>query len=171
MSWLNQVQNKIVASDKIASVLADLRKIGGSVVFTNGCFDILHKGHVEYLAKTADLAEYLVVGINSDASVKRQGKEGDRPVNQLEARMTLIAALEFVDFVVAFDDDTPIDLIQKIEPDVLAKGADYNPDETDPNSKQYIVGREVVLSKGGKVAVIDLTPGFSTTGIIQKLNK
>lgn len=141
------------------------------VVFTNGCFDILHKGHVTYLAQTAEHGNRLILGLNTDASVKRQGKGDDRPINDEDARATVLAALSFVDLVVFFDSDTPIDLIRELEPNVLAKGADYDPDETDPNSKKYIVGSDIVKANGGEVVAIPLVDGFSTTSILNKLNK
>lgn len=171
MSWLTQIQNKIVSSEELQSFIDSNRRAGRSIVFTNGCFDILHKGHVEYLAQAADLGDLLIVGINSDASVKRQGKGDERPINSVEARATLLAGLEFVGGVVEFDDDTPLSLIEAIVPDVLAKGADYNPDETDPENKKYIVGREIVLNNGGEVKAIDLVAGYSTTNIVNKLQK
>jgi len=144
---------------------------GKSVVFTNGCFDILHKGHVEYLAQASDLGDYLVVGINSDASVRAQNKGAERPINSIEGRSTVLAGLGFVDAVVEFDSDTPAQLIEEILPDVLVKGADYNPNQTDAQAKDYIVGREVVLENGGAVKVIDLVQGYSTTNIVNKLSK
>jgi len=142
---------------------------GDKVVFTNGCFDILHQGHVTYLAETAQYGQRLIVGVNTDASVKRQGKGDDRPINDEGARALVLASLGFVDMIVFFDDDTPITLINKLAPDVLAKGADYDPDETDESSKKYIVGSDVVKKKGGTVVAIPLVEGFSTTGIIDKL--
>jgi len=150
--------------------ISALKSQNKKIVFTNGCFDILHKGHVQYLSLAADKGDVLVVGLNSDASVKRQGKGDDRPINNFDARSTIISALGFVSFVVEFDDETPEKLIQEILPNVLVKGADYNPSETDPNSKKYIVGRDVVLANGGKVEVIDLVQGYSTTSIINKLS-
>lgn len=147
------------------------REDGRQIVFTNGCFDILHKGHVEYLAQAADKGDFLVVGLNSDASVKRQGKGDDRPVNTYPARATILAALSFVDLIVDFDDDTPIHLIKMIVPDILVKGGDYNPDQVDQTAKDYIVGREIVLDNGGSVEVISLVEGYSTTSLIEKMKK
>ena len=119
----------------------------------------------------ADLGDVLVIGLNSDASVKRQGKGDDRPVNNSDARALILAGLGFVHFVVEFDNDTPLNLIEAIVPDVLVKVGDYDPQETNPNSKKYIVGRDIVLKNNGRVEVIDLVQGFSTTSIIQKLKK
>ena len=171
MSWLTQINNKIISDSELESFVATNKRVGNSIVFTNGCFDILHKGHVEYLAQAADLGDLLVVGINSDASVKRQGKGDERPINSLEARSTLLGALEFIGGVVEFDSDTPLDLIKRIQPDILVKGADYDPNEANADSKSYIVGRAEVLENGGEVKVINLVPGYSTTNIVNKLQK
>ena len=169
MSKIDFLRSRIVTLKEAQRKIGIWRLKDETIVFTNGCFDILHKGHVTYLAKAADLGNRLVVGINSDASVRRQGKGEERPINPEEARQTLLAALTFVDLVVLFDGDTPEELIQLLSPDVLVKGADYDPNETDKNSKKYIVGSEFVHSHGGKVAVIELEAGFSTTGIVKKL--
>lgn len=166
-----QLQKKIVSLNDLVQEVSTLKSQHKKIVFTNGCFDILHKGHVQYLSLAADLGDILVVGLNSDASVKRQGKGDDRPVNNSDARGLVLAGLGFVDFVVEFDDDTPQKLIEAIVPDVLVKGGDYDPDETNPDSKKYIVGRDIVLKNNGRVEVIDLVQGFSTTSIIQKLKK
>ena len=171
MKWLAQIQSKQLNPSQISEFIDDLRQQGQRIVFTNGCFDILHKGHVTYLAKAAEKGDALIVGINSDQSVKNQGKGDDRPINDLEARMTLLAGLGFVAAVVPFEGQTPIDLIEKIQPDVLVKGADYDPQETNPANKKYIVGREIVLKKGGSVEVIELVDGFSTTSLINKMKK
>lgn len=171
MSHLFQLQKKIISLNDLIQQVATLKSQHKKIVFTNGCFDILHKGHVQYLSLAADLGDVLVVGLNSDASVKRQGKGDDRPVNNSDARGLVLAGLGFVDFVVEFDDDTPYKLIEAIVPDVLVKGGDYDPDETNPDSKKYIVGRDIVLKNNGRVEVIDLVQGFSTTSIIQKLKK
>lgn len=139
------------------------------VVFTNGCFDILHKGHVTYLAQAAQHGNRLIIGLNTDASVKRLGKGDDRPINDEEARATVLAALSVVDLIVLFDGNTPLELIQELQPNVLAKGADYDPEETDTSSKKYIVGSDIVRAIGGEVVAIPLVDGFSTTGIIEKM--
>ena len=132
------------------------------VVFTNGCFDILHAGHVDYLRKARSLGDCLIVGVNSDASVKRL-KGNDRPVNCLEDRMTVLSALEFVDYVIPFEEDTPYNLIKKVVPDVLVKGGDYTIDN--------IVGADIVRENGGEVTTIAFVEGKSTTGIINKIKK
>lgn len=169
MNHLQILMDKIVSEKELVESLADLREQGKKVVFTNGCFDILHKGHVTYLAKAADLGGVLVVGLNSDASVRRQGKGDDRPINEFDARALVIASLNFVDFVLFFDEDTPLELIELLRPDVLVKGGDYDPLEEDNSAKKYIVGREVVLGGGGLVKTINLVDGFSTTSILNKL--
>ena len=169
MNHLQILMDKIVSEKELVESLADLREQGKKVVFTNGCFDILHKGHVTYLAKAADLGGVLVVGLNSDASVRRQGKGDDRPINEFDARALVIASLNFVDFVLFFDEDTPLRLIELVRPDVLVKGGDYDPLEEDKSVKKYIVGREVVLGGGGLVKTINLVDGFSTTSILNKL--
>ena len=169
MSKIDFLRSRIVSLEEAQRKIGIWRIKDETIVFTNGCFDILHKGHVTYLAKAADLGNRLIVGVNSDPSVKRQGKGDERPINPEDARQTLLAALTFVDLVVLFDGDTPEELIHFLVPDILVKGADYDPNETDKNSKKYIVGSELVLAHGGKVSVIDLEEGFSTTGIVKKL--
>jgi D-glycero-beta-D-manno-heptose 1-phosphate adenylyltransferase len=169
MSKIDFVKSRIVSLEDAQSKIGIWKMKGETIVFTNGCFDILHKGHVTYLVKAADLGNRLIVGLNSDASVKRQGKGDERPINPEDARLAILASLTFVDLVILFDGDTPEALIQALKPDVLVKGADYDPNETDKNSKKYIVGSEAVREYGGKVEVIDLVDGFSTTGIVQKL--
>lgn len=137
--------------------LADRRR---TVVFTNGCFDILHRGHVEYLAQAAALGDVLIVGLNSDASVQRL-KGPARPLVPQQDRALVLAALSMVDYVTIFEEDTPLELITALEPDVLVKGGDYRPEE--------IVGREVVEARGGRVLTIPLVPGRSTTGLMEKI--
>jgi rfaE bifunctional protein nucleotidyltransferase chain/domain len=147
------------------------KMMSDKIVFTNGCFDLLHEGHVSYLAEAADLGNRLIVGLNSDDSVRRQGKGDDRPINAEGSRALVLASLGFVDMVVLFDEDTPIELIQNLKPDVLVKGADYDKNETDPTSPKYIVGSSEVKSYGGEVESIPLIEGFSTTGLIHKMKK
>lgn len=141
---------------------------GESVAFTNGCFDLLHLGHVSYLAQAADAAQHLIIGINTDASVKALDKAPNRPINAQAARATVLAALGFVDAVVFFEQNTPLQLIEMLKPDVLLKGADYNAQQTDRQAKDYIVGSEVVHSYGGSVQTIALVAGYSTTDILAK---
>jgi len=169
MSKIDFLKSRIVTLEEAQRKIGIWRIKDETIVFTNGCFDILHKGHVTYLAKAADLGNRLIVGVNSDDSVRRQGKGDERPINHEHARLTLLAALTFVDLVVLFNGDTPEELINLLIPDILVKGADYDPNEKDKNSKKHIVGSEIVIAHGGKVSVIDLEEGFSTTGIVQKL--
>jgi rfaE bifunctional protein nucleotidyltransferase chain/domain len=171
MSRLTYQVNKIVDLDEAKRLVAMWQMKSEKVVFTNGCFDILHRGHVTYLALAASEGTKLVVGLNSDASVKRQGKGEDRPVNSEESRALVLAALAVVDLVVLFNENTPKNLIEELNPDVLAKGADYDPEETDPSSRKYIVGSDAVRSRGGKVIAIPLVDGFSTTALIAKMNR
>lgn len=131
------------------------------LVFTNGCFDILHRGHVTYLAQARSLGAALIVGVNSDASVKRLGKGEDRPINNEQNRMAVLAALESVDAVVLFDEDTPLQLILMIEPDILVKGGDWVP--------EAIVGSKEVLTRGGSVHSIPFLFNTSTTATINKI--
>ncbi|MDP4685091.1 MAG: adenylyltransferase/cytidyltransferase family protein [Crocinitomicaceae bacterium] len=171
MSRLTFLQNKIIELDDAKRMLAMWRMKGDKIVFTNGCFDILHKGHVTYLAQAAQEGTRLVIGLNTDASVREQGKGEDRPINDQDARALVIAALGFVDLVMFFEEQTPINLIKELLPDVLVKGADYDPNETDPNSKKYIVGSDLIKSNGGKVIAIPLVDGYSTTSILAKGKK
>lgn len=134
---------------------------GGVVVFTNGVFDLLHPGHVDVLVGARAQGDALVVGLNSDASVRRLGKGPDRPVRTEAERAYVLAALAAVDAVVVFDEDTPLDLVTVLQPDVIVKGGDYSP--------ATVVGADVVEARGGRVVIIPLTPGQSTTSIIRKL--
>ncbi len=160
-----------MGSNDAVSIIREWQKESKKVVFTNGCFDILHEGHATYLALSADQGDKLVIGLNSDASVRKQGKGDDRPVNSESSRALLLAALGFVDLVVLFDENTPLELIIEFQPDVLLKGADYDPDEVDETSKRYIVGSKEVKSYGGMVDVIPLVEGFSTTSILKRIKK
>lgn len=151
---------KILSQDALAKLVKVWQAQGEKVVFTNGCFDIVHLGHIDYLEKARALGGKLVVGINTDASVKRLKGES-RPVIDEYARCRMIAALAFVDAVCLFDEDTPKSLIEKISPDILTKGSDY--------SLENIVGADFVIAKGGEVKTIDLVEGFSTSKIIDKI--
>ena len=157
-----------VVEARAKSTSASTIENADKVVFTNGCFDILHKGHVTYLAKSAELGDRLIVALNTDASVREQGKGENRPINPEDARATVLAALGFVDMVVFFNDQTPLQVIEMLQPDVLVKGADYDPNETDTTSKKYIVGSDIVKKNGGEVVAIQLVDGYSTTSIIEK---
>ena len=171
MSRLHAIESKIVTLEEAKRRMATWHIKGAKVVFTNGCFDILHKGHVTYLAKSAGLGDQLVVGINSDDSVRRLEKGNDRPINTETARAFVLASLGVVDMVVLFTEDTPEALIHALAPDVLVKGADYDPNETDATAKTYIVGSDFVRKNGGEVCVVDIVEGFSTTGIVTKMKQ
>lgn len=162
MDSLQMIKNKIITRDGLQKILSQWRDQGLRIVFTNGCFDLLHRGHVEYLSKASDKGDVLVVGLNTDASVRRLKGEG-RPVNDETARAIVLASLACVDAVVLFGEDTPYELIQAVRPDVLVKGADYQPEE--------IVGYDIVTSYGGKVETVDLVEGYSTTGTIEALKR
>jgi rfaE bifunctional protein nucleotidyltransferase chain/domain len=136
------------------------RVLGKTISFTNGCFDILHEGHIASLSDAAREADYLIVGLNSDASTIRLKGPG-RPINNQHARASVMAALLMVDAVTFFDEDTPLDLIEAIRPDVLVKGGDY--------TLEQIVGAIEVMSWGGRVVINPIVPGFSTTGILEKI--
>lgn len=169
MSRLSFIEEKICNKAQ-AIQKAELWKFKGlKIVFTNGCFDIIHKGHVTYLAKAAELGDKLIVALNTDSSVKRLGKGTERPINSEDARLFVLASLSCVDMVLLFDENTPLEIIKEIKPSVLAKGADYDPEITDVNDKKYIVGSEFVKQNGGEVKAINLVDGFSTTNIINKI--
>ena len=157
--------------DALQKKVAAWRSENLSICFTNGCFDILHLGHVTYLEKAAAQADIMIVWVNSDRSVRALDKAPNRPINPASARAKVIASLASVGAVVVFDEDTPKELISKIIPDVLVKGGDYDPDETDNDHPKYIVGREDILKNGGRVKTIDLVEGFSTTSVIEKMKQ
>lgn len=130
------------------------------VVFTNGCFDLLHKGHVDYLSQAADLGDKLIVALNTDHSVSRL-KGPSRPIQDESSRLFIMASLTFVDAVILFDEETPYELIRVVQPDVLVKGSDYKPED--------IVGYDIVVAKGGEVKTINFLPGYSTSLIEKKI--
>ena len=171
MSRLSYLENKIVSIEDAKRKVNVWKIKSDKIVFTNGCFDILHKGHVSYLAQAADLGDRLIVALNTDKSVKEQQKGENRPINPEDARAMVLAGLGFVDLVILFDEQTPLNIIKELLPDVLVKGADYDPNETNQTSKKYIVGSDVVKTNGGEVKVINLEEGFSTTKILDKINK
>lgn len=171
MNHLQEINRKICTLSELEHLVAEQKALGKKSVFTNGCFDILHRGHLTYLAEAASLGDFLIVGLNTDASVKRQGKDKNRPINDEISRAFLLAGLSAVNYVVLFDENTPFNLIQAILPDVLVKGGDYDANETDKNSKNYIVGADLVKKDGGKVQTIQLVDGFSTTNIISKIKR
>jgi D-beta-D-heptose 7-phosphate kinase / D-beta-D-heptose 1-phosphate adenosyltransferase len=153
-------EEKIVALDgELDALLLDWRKQGLRIGFTNGCFDILHPGHVKVLTAARGACDRLIVGLNSDASVKRLKGEG-RPVQDERARAEVLAALEAVDLVVVFEEDTPIELITRIQPSVLVKGGDY--------AREQVVGHEIVAASGGEIVLVDILEGFSTTSLVRR---
>ena len=154
--------------EKLIQQIKDWREAGETIVFTNGVFDILHVGHVTYLEQAAALGNKLIVGVNSDASVRSLNKGPERPINPEWARVRILEALRCVDSAIVFSDHTPIELILAIQPDILVKGGDYNPDETDQSNKTYMVGSKEVKVSGGKAIAIPLVEGFSTTNILSK---
>jgi D-glycero-beta-D-manno-heptose 1-phosphate adenylyltransferase len=161
MKKIEIIQNKIISNmDDLKRQIAYWRFHEKKIVFTNGCFDILHHGHIDYLTKAADLGNALIVGLNTDHSVSRI-KGDSRPVQDEYSRALILASLHFVDAVVFFDEDTPYELIRQIQPDVLVKGSDYKAEE--------IVGNDIVSEKGGEVITVDFLEGFSTSEIIGKI--
>ncbi|MBT5615175.1 MAG: D-glycero-beta-D-manno-heptose 1-phosphate adenylyltransferase [Flavobacteriales bacterium] len=162
MSQLNKINSKIFSLDDLKNQVNAWKQAGEEVVFTNGCFDIIHRGHIEVLAQTADLGDRLIIGLNSDTSIQKlKGK--NRPIIEEQSRAILLASLEFVDAVVIFSEDTPLKLISALLPDVLAKGGDYE--------IETIVGHEIVQQNGGKVKLVPFVDGFSSTTIIEKIKK
>ncbi|MBH0202236.1 MAG: D-glycero-beta-D-manno-heptose 1-phosphate adenylyltransferase [Nitrospira sp.] len=152
---------KVLRNDHLRSVLAGEREKGKRIVFTNGCFDLMHIGHTRYLQAAKALGDILIVGVNSDASVRTLDKAPDRPIVPEAQRAEVLAALGCVDYVVIFDESDPLQLITAVQPDVLVKGGDWAIDR--------IIGRELVEARGGTVKTIPLVPGFSTTGLLQRI--
>lgn len=153
------IQSKIIEPDKLSQLLSLWRFKDEKIVFTNGCFDVIHQGHVEYLAQASNLGTKLILGLNSDASVKRL-KGPNRPINDEHARSIVMASFSFIDALVVFDKDTPYDLIDQVKPDILVKGGDY--------VIQDIVGYDIVTKNNGQVVTIDFVDGFSSSSIIKK---
>ena len=152
---------KINPPQTLTSLLADHRRQGHKIVFTNGCFDLMHVGHIRYLEAARGLGDLLVVGVNSDASVRTLDKGADRPIVPDHQRAEVVAALACVDYVVLFEEPNPADLIARLQPDVLVKGGDWPLDR--------IVGRDIVEGRGGEVHTIPLVPNISTTALIQRI--
>jgi D-glycero-beta-D-manno-heptose 1-phosphate adenylyltransferase len=162
MKNLENIRSKIYNWEQITKQCAIWRFKEKKIVFTNGCFDILHLGHIEYLAKSQDIGDVLIVGLNSDLSVKKV-KGPKRPINDENARAMLLASLSFVHAVVLFDQETPYELIDLIRPDFLVKGKDY--------TEEQIVGNDIVRAAGGEIKTIELTEGYSSTGMIKKIKE
>jgi len=160
MKRIDSVRIKILNEKSLGYWLARMRFKNKKIVFTNGCFDILHPGHIEYLSKAADSGDVLIIGLNTDASVRKLKGEG-RPVMDQDSRALLLASLGFVTAVVLFEEDTPYRLIQAVQPDVLVKGSDYSPGE--------IVGYDIVKARGGEVITIDFVEGYSSSSIRKRI--
>ncbi|WP_315814489.1 D-glycero-beta-D-manno-heptose 1-phosphate adenylyltransferase [Paraflavitalea speifideaquila] len=156
------IEKKIFTLPELVRRIAQWRAIGKTVAFTNGVFDIMHRGHIYSLSQAAKETDYLIVGLNSDASTKRL-KGDSRPVNDEQARSIVMASLLMVDAVVLFEEDTPLELIKAVMPDVLVKGGDY--------TEEQIVGAKEVKANGGKIVINPIVEGYSTTGLIGKINK
>ena len=153
---------KIKTLSEAKKTVATWKAKGNKIVFTNGCFDILHLGHVDYLEKARGLGDKLILGLNTDDSVSRF-KGPDRPIQDENSRARILAAFQFIDLVVFFNDDTPLDLISALVPDILVKGSDY--------LAENIVGADVVIRHGGQVKTIEFVPGYSTTRIVEKIKR
>lgn len=160
MKEIERIESKIICEKDLNNLILKWREENQKIVFTNGCFDLLHLGHVDYLAKAKDLGDRLIIGVNTDSSVKRLKGE-NRPLQDENSRLHILAALHSVDAVVLFDEDTPYELIKKIQPDILVKGADYK--------IENIVGYDIVTSRGGSVQTIEFIEGYSTTKIEQRI--
>jgi D-beta-D-heptose 7-phosphate kinase/D-beta-D-heptose 1-phosphate adenosyltransferase len=157
----DSTEKKIISREEAARWVRELQGRGLKVVFTNGCFDLLHAGHVAYLEEARSLGDALLVAVNTDASVRRLGKGGLRPVNPEADRVRVLAALAAVDRVVLFEEDTPLALLRELQPDVLVKGGDYQVHE--------VVGREVVLARGGLVRILPFRAGYSTSLLVERI--
>ena len=159
---LKKINNKIFDLQLLMKKIEKWRSENKKIVFTNGCFDLIHLGHIEILARSSDFGDKLIIGVNSDLSIKKlKGK--NRPIIEESSRIKQLSALEFVDAVALFDEETPLKLIETIKPDVITKGGDY--------TAKNVVGNEVVSQKNGEVVIIPLTQGYSTTSILNKIKK
>ena len=162
MKQIESIKNKIYTLENLEQQLKVWAKESKKIVFTNGCFDIIHQGHIDYLAKAKDLGDILIIGLNTDQSVSTiKGK--NRPIQDQESRAIILASMQFVDAIVYFSDPTPYELISSIQPDILVKGADYKPEE--------IVGYDIVKQKGGEIKTLTFLEGYSTTSIENKIIK
>ena len=157
---LKKINNKIFDLQLLMKKIEKWKSENKKIVFTNGCFDLIHLGHIEVIARSADLGDILIIGVNTDNSIKRLKGE-NRPIVEEISRAKQLAALEFVDAVVFFDEDTPIDLIKMIKPNLITKGGDYNSDQ--------VIGNDIVAQNNGEIIIIPLTQGYSTTSILEKI--
>ena len=160
MTSLKNIKNKIFSIAELKKEVQKWKKNNDKIVFTNGCFDILHLGHIELLAKAADLGNKLIIAINSDASIKILKGE-KRPILDEKSRSIIIASLEKVNAVIIFKESTPLDVIKKINPDIIVKGGDY--------IKEDVIGKNYIEKYGGEVIIFPLSEGFSTTSILEKI--
>lgn len=161
MTNLEILNKKIFSLDTLVRQVAVWRFHSYKIVFTNGCFDILHRGHIDYLSKARDLGNILIAGVNSDASIKKLNKGASRPIQNDKDRALILSSVQFVDAIISFEEDTPYNLIKAIQPDVLAKGGDWKEDQ--------IVGADIVKARGGFVTSIPFVDGYSTTQIEKKV--
>ena len=157
---LEKINDKIFGLEFLMKNIDQWRNENKKIVFTNGCFDLIHLGHIELLASSSDLGDVLIIGVNSDSSIQKLKGE-NRPIIEEDSRVKQLAALEFVDAVILFNESTPQKLIEKIKPDVITKGGDYK--------AENVVGNEVVTQKNGQVVIIPLTQGYSTTSLLKKI--
>ena len=157
---LERVKNKIFNKNNLLKKLEIWRGSNKKIVFTNGCFDLIHLGHIEVLARSADLGDILIIGVNTDSSIKEL-KGNNRPIIEENSRAQQLASLEFVDAVILFNEQTPLELIKVIKPNVITKGGDYN--------SEQVVGNEIAVKNEGEVIIIPLTQGYSTTSILDKI--
>ncbi|HRY31437.1 MAG TPA: D-glycero-beta-D-manno-heptose 1-phosphate adenylyltransferase [Bacteroidales bacterium] len=162
MNYTDLMTQKVAGSDRMERMLALWRFQGRKIVFTNGCFDLIHPGHIDYLSRAAALGDILVIGLNSDASVRRL-KGSHRPIMPEQARAMVLAAIHFVNAVVLFDEDTPYRLIAEVKPDILVKGGDYR--------KDAVVGADLLAAYGGEVIILPFLEGYSTSSIEEKIRK
>ena len=160
MSQIKEIEKKIFSINRLANQVTSWKKGNQKIVFTNGCFDIIHRGHIEVLARTADLGDKLIVGLNSDSSI-RKIKGQSRPIIDERSRALLLASFRFIDAVILFSEETPENLIRSLKPEVLAKGGDYKINE--------IVGNKIIKENGGRIVLIPFIDGFSSTKVINKI--
>jgi len=160
MTGIDKILSRIKNHKEAERIVKKWKEEKLKIVFTNGCFDILHKGHIDYLSKASDLGDRLIIGLNSDTSVKKIKGSG-RPVQDQSSRSYTLASLFFTDLVILFDEETPYELIKLLEPDILVKGKDYKPEE--------VVGADIVKNNGGEIVTIDFVEGYSSSSIISSI--
>ena len=163
MSFHQQLKSKIITKEEVLGSLKTLRASNKKIVFTNGCFDILHPGHVDYLSQARDLGDFLVLGLNTNASVRKLNKAPNRPINNEATRAAVLAGLACIDAIILFDEETPYELIKFLQPSILVKGDDYQVEK--------IIGYDIVKANGGEVITIPFLEGYSTTKLIEKITR